>query len=270
MRPLWMVLVLVLAAAYVPAVEPAKPLFLPLDQYRLSPAEAGRVARAHRLLLAQCLAPFGLIVPEPAPPPDAAMVGRNERRYGLTNARHAHEFGYRLPGAAPAAARDGSAQDLDLLAVMSGRGPRVIRGQAVPEGGCYADARRRLHTHAPAARDMYVAQRLDMESHRESKADDRVRAAWAKWSRCMDAKGHRYPDPLAAAGDPAFRGPVSAREITTALADIECKERTGLVRAWSDVEARWQRVMIARHRAELAAVRRAHSGQLAVAHQLGV
>ncbi len=265
-----MVLAVALLAGCAAAVEPVQTISLPLDEYRLSPAEAGRVARAHRRLLAQCMEPFGLTVPEPASAQGETM-GLNERRYGITNATHASDSGYRLPRPpGEPTARAMPSPHPDLTDVMSGRGERVIHGNTVPEGGCYGEARRRLHAHAPEAPDMFVAQRLDMDSLRVSKEDEMVQAAVARWSRCMRDKGYDYADPFRAAGDPAFRGPVTPYEIETALADIACKDGTDLVRVWSAVETRRQRPVIEQHRAALEAIRRAHDSELAVASELGI
>jgi hypothetical protein len=270
------------AVATPPAAPPTTPTptggaepVLPLDAYVLSPQEAERVARTHRALLTRCLRPFGLTLPQPdrGSPPDPAGVppqGRNGRRYGITDVASARVWGYRLPPATGRPSASPAVTADPLLHVLSGDGYRIVRGLRVPDGGCHAEARRQLAAAAPPAADMFLAQRLSVQSHAGSRASPSVSAAFGAWSECMRTRGYDYADPLAVAGDPAFRGPVSTDEVTTALADIACKQTTRLVAVWTAAETRIQLDQISRHAAALAAIRRANDGQLAVARGLGL
>jgi len=250
---------------------------LPLDPYLLSPPDSVRVARAYRLLLAECVRPFGL-----AGPPERADSGPvppdlNGRRYGITDARLAAVAGFRVavpqPASpqAPSPQEPGGSADPRMLTVLDGAPHAVVGGQPVPAGGCVGEAKRRLSAGAPAVTDPDLVQRFSQDSYFASQRDPRVRAAIGAWSACMRGHGYAYSSPLAAAGDPRFvTGPVTPTEIAVATADIACKARTGLVDAWSRVEAELERPQIAANPQVLDDIRRRNETQLRVARDLGL
>lgn len=256
------------APSAVPRVVDGSTLRLPLDDYLLTGPEAALVAQARRVLMGQCLRPFGMSVPEQA----AGQPGPptlNERRYGITKADQARHAGYRLPGDRPERPRQGGTPDPLLLGVITGTGPAVVHGVRVPAGGCLVQVNARLDRGEPRPADTDLAQRLTQDSFFASHGDSRVQAAIQAWSACMRTRGFSYPDPLRAAADPRFQaGPVTRIEIQTATADLACKQQVNLVGIWYAVEAAAQRGTVAANAPALERIRAMNRTHLAVAHSL--
>jgi hypothetical protein len=244
---------------------------LPLDDYLLTAREQERVHRAYLTLRAKCLRQFGFAVPVPSTTPSAGLPTLNERRYGVTDPARAAVLGYHVsshePSTSPAARDD--ERDPEFAAALRGGGPPTVRGVRVPEGGCFAEARRQVSGAGPTVADSLLAQRLSMDSFAATRRDERVQAASLSWSWCMRDRGYTYAGPLDPPGDQRFRGDVSATEIATAKADVACKDQTGLVRVWSEVESAWQRPQVEANRAALEQIRRANQAQLQIARGLG-
>jgi hypothetical protein len=73
----------------------------------------------------------------------------------------------------------------------------------------------------------------------------------------MSAKGYRYRDPIAAFDDPRWLGEqISAEEIATATADVECKATANVGGVMLAVETAYQRRLMYKHAAQLAANKR--------------
>jgi hypothetical protein len=243
------------APSTTPAAVPAAPsdTALPLDEYSAGPADVAQLNRGYRALVRRCMAAAGYSYPPAEPPGEPPGAGpsqdRNARRYGLTSAADAAARGYR-----PAAEPRPRLPEL----------PPAGLAALTADGGCADRANRALAAHDPPGADPHLADELAQRSWLDAKADPRVAAVVARWSECMRSAGYRYAGPL----DPpaAFRsGPVTALETGTARADVECKRRTGLVPAWTAVEAGYQRPLLDRHRAGLELARTALRGQLAAA-----
>ncbi|SNQ45604.1 conserved hypothetical protein [Frankia canadensis] len=252
------------------AVVDASRLRLPLDRYLLSPDQSELVARAHRTVLAECMHRFGVAGPPRPPRPDGPRTWE-ERRYGITDLDLASRTGYRTSTRPPApVTRPSGLDDPQTLAVLTGRGDRVIGGRPVPPGGCAGETRRRLTAGAPTSvEETDLPQWLGRDTYLTSRRDRRVQAAQRAWSTCMREHGYHYATALDAPADPRFKGlPVSALEITTARTDIACKRRTDLVGVWFAVEADLQRASIATHRDALERIRLTNEAQLRAADGL--
>ncbi|MCM3921331.1 hypothetical protein ND748_06540, partial [Frankia sp. AiPs1] len=266
-------------AAAAPASPPAlingAALHLPLDRFLQTPPQAEAIARAYRLLLAQCMDRFGIADPPREVSPDEPAT-LNERRYGITDPVLASKAGYRVstraitdPPARPAPPTGSS--DPRTLDVLTGQHGQVLQGRTIPAEGCSGEAKRRLTAGAPAGTDISLAERLSQDSYFRSARDRRVQAVFEAWSACMRTRDMRYPTPLGAAADPRFRrGPVSTTEIAVAASDIDCKKKTNLVGVWFTVESELQRPVLVRKRDALDRVRRTNEAELKVARSLGL
>jgi hypothetical protein len=150
--------------------------------------------------------------------------------------------------------------------VYSGKGDSSTMPPGVPDGGCSGKARRQAKVDQ-LNNDMMAVQKLFWEGSAATRKDPRIVELDRRWSSCMEKLGIRYPDPLAAVGDPkwrkektAGRGPSpyfpapSGREIRTAEADVRCKAGTDYIKTRSDVESEYQRELIRKHTKMLAAV----------------
>ncbi|MFJ6657136.1 hypothetical protein ACIQNG_12330 [Streptomyces sp. NPDC091377] len=247
---------------------------LPMARYAYTSAEEALIQAAQERLAQECMAGFGLSY-DPPPPPAARTVA--DRRYGLSSAEEAAARGYGLP---PRPGPDvGGTTDREALRVLYGeRGafPRSRRpefaGKEIPEGGCQGSAARRLadpHDRPEAAR---TAARIAVESHGAALEEPEVRAAVKKWSSCMEENEYSYSNPMEAAEDKRFHRDVgtepSDRERRTAVADVRCKERTGLLTVWFTAESRIQQRAVERNAAQLEELRSAHRDKTETARRI--
>lgn len=116
--------------------------------------------------------------------------------------------------------------------------------------GCLAVSRKELF--GSHSLDSPIARKISSQSFKESLTDPKVKAVTADWSACMKKKGHSYTAPLQALSKADLRSPKpSAEELRIAAADYSCKESTGLISTWQEVETRIQDKEIAKNLAAL-------------------
>ncbi|TWV29530.1 hypothetical protein FRZ03_37680 [Streptomyces misionensis] len=260
------------AVASVPRLVSAADKRLPVEEFLLSNVQRDRLDGARTVLVERCMARFGFAYRAPAAPKVFRPRTLTQLRYGITDAAAAARRGYTpvgavrgQPGRRPAeslTARESLVLNgTDDPAVKPGSahadsGARV-NGRAVPVGGCHGEALRALHADNPqAGGDAPIADRINMETFAASRRDGRVTTAYARWSACMKAHGHRYARPEEAASDPAWRTrTASARERAVATADARCKAQVDLVGIWYAVEVAYQRQAVEQNADRLARVR---------------
>jgi hypothetical protein len=272
-------------ASAVPASVPAEPavgpipvllksvdLRMPIQDYLPTAEQDDRLGVARVRLIQKCLADFHFAYPvEPVRGSDYGPRSETDRRYGITDAGLARSQGYGLGDRDPARIVKPKQPDLgaDGVTALTGSGQSVVRGKAVPSGGCIAKADAELAKAVPAGVDVSKPGQLQHWSFERSRQDSRVVAVFKAWSQCMDKTGYRYADPMAVMGDPAFdTDPAAAREIAIALADIRCKEQTNVVGVWFTVESAYQQREITANRAGYQAIRSAISARDAFASGL--
>lgn len=166
------------AGESVPVVRSDADIRLPLDDYLLTTEQAYVVTRAVNVLGRDCLADFGLSWPQVQPWTEDPQP-RNGRRYSLVGEDLARSEGYH-PVALLARSHDIAARDAavpepsaDATAVWSGS-VTTYAGRPVLDGGCQAEAERRLSGNATVP-DYDLAQRLQLQTFQQTKADSRVR-----------------------------------------------------------------------------------------------
>jgi hypothetical protein len=248
------------AVGPVPVILASAGLRLPVEDYLPTADQADRLSRAQVALVRACLARFGFsydVVPVPSGAYGPASL--TDRRYGITDARLAAQFGYGLGPRDPKLLPRPDKPDIgaDGENVLSGQGRSVVDGQTVPPGGCIGEAGRALTSSLTPAADLRRGSDLQLDSFARSRVDSRVRSVFQAWSACMGRSGYAYADPLSAVGDPAFIGSVDQHQRAVAAADIGCKVATNLVGVWFTVEAAYQSRVIATNRAAFAATRSA-------------
>ncbi|MEV6207210.1 hypothetical protein [Kitasatospora sp. NPDC051914] len=220
---------------------------LPIERFTLTADESYAVERAKVLLTNECLRGFGLDYRIPESPPPAAEPSR---RYGIADHEAARGRGYHLPpspGRTAVPAKPTEAQEAILLGVTRTGEPQSATpdGRPIPPGGCYGDAETRLDGGARPESDIAAASAIDTDSFKQSLEDAAVVGAFNAWSACMERHGHRYRNPLASVGDRAFDTPEpTPREKAVALADMDCKTETGLLKTWTAAESAIQTRMI--------------------------
>ncbi|WP_431678373.1 hypothetical protein [Kitasatospora sp. KL5] len=221
---------------------------LPIERFTLTADESYAVERAKVLLTNECLRGFGLDyrIPESPPP-----VAESSRRYGIADHEAARARGYHLPPStgrtAAAPAKPTETQEAILLGVTRTGEPQSTSpdGRTIPPGGCYGDAETRLDGGARPESDIAAASAIDTDSFKQSLEDAAVVGAFGAWSACMERHGYRYQNPLASVGDPAFdTAEPTPREKAVALADMDCKTETGLLKTWGAAESKLQTRMI--------------------------
>ncbi|GAA1406080.1 hypothetical protein ACFQZ4_01345 [Catellatospora coxensis] len=221
---------------------------LPLDPYLIGPDQTRPISQATEALARSCMLRFGFDMP-PSPVIPAPYT-RHERRYGLIDAAAAAVDGYRPSKAIAAGGRKPERAPFSAAAqaVVTGNGPKVHNGLAVPDGGCMGEARRRLEEGIGKVSQPDLAEQLSRDSYARSQEDDRVVQAFGRWSECMSRAGFDYTDPHQAINDPGWQGDrPGEREIATALADARCKKEVDLVAIWATVETAYQQQAVQRH-----------------------
>jgi hypothetical protein len=124
-------------------------------------------------------------------------------------------------------------------------------------GGCAREAAVRLRPDRHP--DLALLGRLDNGSLTGSMHDPAVAPALRAWRDCVGRAGFEYADPFAAMADPGWwaQDEASDREIAVAVADVGCKERTGLVSTWHAADVRMQDEQIRKHPGEFREMRAA-------------
>lgn len=238
-------------------------LDLPVARYLWSESENTRLRRAERILLARCVARFGLTLPPSPEVRDIEPKTLTSRRYGLTSAIEAATTGYRLPAAMKTATPPSTAPlGKDLDAALRGTGE--VDGRRLPPGGCVAETARQLGDGATLGVSD-IAQDMNGQSWEISRTHPLVVEAFARWSSCMNDAGFAYPTPMDAINDDRFAGEPTPQEIETAQADVACKLVTNTTGVWYAVEVHLQRAVVEGNRTALDAASRAKCDQLAKA-----
>jgi hypothetical protein len=246
--------VLVSSCSPAPETAPDTEFTLPLSEYTATDDERALVDRAYVVLLNQCLASRGQSrrVAEPAAPAEPTPLSW---RYGVDDPTVAARYGYHLP---PEYGDRGNAErERAQAAAPDGNTPEYL--------ACVDDVQRQLGK--PEGGGSYMddvfAQSLGVTSVERSMADPRVRAALAQWSNCMRDKGHSATDPLTVVNDFVLTSehPTPA-EVSTATADVACKQDSDLVATWHGAEVDHQNSLIENNLERLEACR--HSVDVAV------
>lgn len=232
---------------------------LPLEEYMQTYQQTVTITKAVGVLQTECMAGYGFNFQPPAAgrtPPPNDNDANIERRYGITDRKLAAEYGY---GLAEHGQQTGTKMpELSAAAalVLSGRSSRndkaqshSYQGKKIPEGGCSGESVRMVGADDI---DMSLASKLAYDSLVKSQESSKVRIALGDWSKCMKEKGYNAATPFDAA-DLATAG---GSGVTIALADIDCKTATGLVRTWFAEDTAIQRVQIEEHHLELEEARK--------------
>jgi hypothetical protein len=249
----------------------AKGLSLPLEAYMETYQDTVALDDAERHLETRCMAGYGFHVtfPPAGPnPPPNADDSNMPRRYGITDRAAAEKYGYGLPDVLQHQQGTRMPQlTREQVEVLTGRtgiratpadpapakAPATYRGKAIHQGGCAGWADDQLGTRSM---DFSLVSRLDAESLAQSQRTEAVQSAITAWSTCMSGKGYTVDDPYHADEiTPHTEDSPSKAEIAVAVADIDCKKSTDLVRIWFTEDAKIQKQQITDHQSELDALR---------------
>lgn len=237
----------------------------PIDAYVPSAAEVLDVLRAGDIAASRCMATYGIAFTPPEPATlDSLARDRLTRSslYGFFDPANAATSGYAASG------DDG----LTVTAPLDQDGQRVYEGQdpvtnktvarfdgrPVPKGGCMQVGLDAIGGVKPVPDEAS----LPDGGPTVAANDPRVVAAYARWSTCMRSAGYNYSNPIAAISDSKWSTPppagqktppVSAIEIATATADINCKVSTNLVGIAVAVQSAYDNRYIESHATQLVA-----------------
>ncbi|CAL9452751.1 hypothetical protein [Streptomyces sp. enrichment culture] len=245
---------------------------LPIARYSYTDAESAAIDAAQQILTRRCLRTFGISYepPEPEPMTDPPA----DRRYGLSSEREAAALGYHPDLGPPQPGPDLPDDALRVFYGNRGADPSggehiTYHGKAVPPDGCFGQAVHRLSRKYDDPAGAETARRIATGSHEDSLTHPAVKNAFRKWSACMRTAGFPYATPLEPLNNPAFRGEkVSTEEKRTALADVRCKKKTGLLDIWFQAESALQRAEIRRNAESLENLRTAHARKVEAARRI--
>ncbi|MEV4340367.1 hypothetical protein [Streptomyces sp. NPDC049590] len=227
------------------ATDRARALLLPYDRYELTPGDLATVQAAEDALMVTCMHTRGRSwTPLPAATDDDPP---NRTRYGVIEAAVATRYGYHQPPAPPGVAARTTAEGARNARLTQADADAAFgrAGTSDSVGGCWKTAHDALRKDVPTS-PHEVLNELTISSFDNARKDSRVRHALSLWSACMKKSGYSYASPIDAAADAKWQETdrPSRQEISVAVADVGCKERTRLVEEWSEVESEWQREFI--------------------------
>ncbi|MDX3239394.1 hypothetical protein PV392_27640 [Streptomyces sp. ME03-5709C] len=260
----------------------AKGLSLPLEEYMQTYQDTVALADAAHRLQADCMADYGFTVtlpPAGTTPPPNDNDANIERRYGITDHITAGKYGYGLPEELQHQQRlQMPKMSQDEIEVFTGfsslnpgepnrsPAPSIYKGKHIPKNGCAGLAEEQI---GAKDLDFFLVSELDGRSLTQSQETPEVQKAIADWSQCMNTKGYAVDTPYHA-NDLITHvdGAVSDEEIDVALADIDCKDATNLVKIWFDTETRIQNQQIIDNRSELTQAKERNSDALIAATKI--
>ncbi|WP_237551458.1 MULTISPECIES: hypothetical protein [unclassified Streptomyces] len=221
---------------------------LPGDQYSYTSQDFQKGERATALLVRQCMAEHGHghFPLDPRYPTDPIRVAAVSTSYGALDLEAARRWGY--------------GWDPETDAARQPKGRRMTVAEFADFPACNAQADERLMRGIDVKRDWLYSGRRAAAIDEAVKHDPRLRAAFKVWSRCVTEHGFtRYPDPVAAYSDTAWRRNSDGntrhtlQERATAAADVTCKRRHRTAEIWHAARAREQAADITTHRARYTA-----------------
>jgi hypothetical protein len=254
-------------AAEVPDVPTAgaqvRALSVPLDAYKMSRLDLWTIEYSEDLITRDCMRSRGLdwelLPPTPVVDPDPL----NRRRYGVMEPEVAARYGYHLPPLPPeSATREAVWARRDKL-------PTKEHQAAYGDNGCRNEARKVLRAGIAGFDDSRLAD-FSSRAFQTSFDHPQVRAAFAEWSKCMATGGFHYPDPFIVLQDAAWKESArpDEREIATAKADVECKQKVNLSASWSHAELDIQSSLIQTNADEFRRFREAKDKELETARRV--
>ncbi|MER6773064.1 hypothetical protein ABT389_25395 [Streptomyces bacillaris] len=209
---------------------------LPIEFYFPGRSGTLKVSNARDIMIDACMANAGYEAWQPAPDlPSIDGTSFTDRRYGIHNPDLTSQRGYHPD----LALQDSYDEAMRIGAVdKSGADPAALRV-------CVQEADGQV----PEIEVDAIVQRIDNDSFVASLKDDSVIKVFGDWSACMKRAGFTYENPLEALNDSRFGDSrtVTNLEISTATADLKCRNQHKVTRTWFDAEAKIQQLKISEH-----------------------
>ncbi|WP_156756151.1 hypothetical protein [Actinokineospora pegani] len=241
-----------LPASVPPAPVSAADVELPLAPYvQLAAGNEGVLTKASALLVTKCMRDKGF---SHTPGGGGGQAGSSAPLpdYGLNDSDQARKSGYSRPGVVSGdeLARAGAMPDFDQQVREHGEAwMKALYGftsVGTPSDGtgCFDTAFVRVPEYDKL--DKELPGKLLHQSDQLTRADSRVVGVTGDWSACMAESGFRYRSPAEPARQ-QWPKPVGSQEITTAVTDVACKQRTNLPGTWLAVQAGYQQTLLDRN-----------------------
>ncbi|MEV0010883.1 hypothetical protein [Streptomyces sp. NPDC047973] len=249
---------------------------VPIEQYLISGEQWKTLTDAEHLLRLRCMERFGVNYQD-TQPEKVAGQSITDYRYGIIDPSYAERYGYRTPGARQSKSIEADIKRQDevyralpdstfLVLYGSTRKEsqsketrskgRDYAGEKIPQGGCIGEAHRKLYGSWDGS-DAEIADDINIKSYAASMKDRTVRAAFAKWSSCMNDHGYDYKVPRDADNDKRWMAErVTAVERETAKVDAECKIKFNVTGIWYGADVAHQEKLIREHSKELATIKK--------------
>ncbi|MFD5116542.1 hypothetical protein ACFWNG_30230 [Streptomyces sp. NPDC058391] len=248
-----------------PGLDPAA-ITTPLDGYMPTPEENYALKRARVTLVNQCMRDLGY--PD-NPQPLGRFTGERllaHSGFQLLPVSHVEQFGYApLPSPSSGETSEkeyGAAVSEQQGALLTGK-VSDFHGKKVPAGGCEGEAVRVITKGARTDQKMSMPDGTKVEAGADGFAegyaemvisaargeimsnvhnDSRYKDAVSSWSVCMDKQGFDYKAPLDAWEDKRWQdgGTPSKAEISTATADMRCKEKINFAGVGTAVQSAYE------------------------------
>jgi hypothetical protein len=234
-------------------------LVLPLTPYIASGEQMAEVVAARNVLVSRCMQKSGFQYT--APVGRSLTLGADPGRgtgydFGITSMALARQYGYEALNAFFPA----------QLPPRSQPPGQLPAAEQAALSSCNQSLRQPDRPQLPQ-----LAQALQFEAWQETLTGSAAQALFRRWSACMAASGYDYANPLqAASGEPGDSdGPSqwsvaspSQLEIQTAVADVACKDKTGVVQRWIRLLAEDQEALLQHYLPQLQSTMAAYQRDL--------
>ncbi|WP_371791343.1 hypothetical protein OG285_16100 [Streptomyces sp. NBC_01471] len=235
----------------------------PFDSYLLNDSETQLTYQATDHLIRPCMRKAGYKWAE-IETPSVDDRWRNRLHYGVVEPLVAERFGYHSPADLLA-----SPGVRDVLDAMKERDAQLSSTARESEQGCRKEAGARLTRNAKVS--FTKLNNLKSQTYEAAQHDPAVRTAFRQWSACMKKRGHSYGTPVDAGNDRHWfakdSSTASGEEKKTAIDDVRCKEKNGLLALWFGTEKRLEQEAIRKNSTYLSQVKRANEQYLVNSRQ---
>lgn len=227
---------------------------MPVDEYRLSPADQERIELARQTVLTKCLRASGFAEVNVLKP-----TLQEDRPYGLWDAKRASKYGYAIPNDEPESQETPSES---LQDPQASSGPNPIDEARVK---CVTSEQGILSKFTPAEETLQptVSARLRDEAYSQASADPSWAQAREKWWACLAETGltprkqdgawsSEQANDILSQQDPVNPSAKDKQEeIRVALLEAKCNDKVKLTQTLGDIEASYQTPLIKKQVAAL-------------------
>ncbi|MFE1013738.1 hypothetical protein ACFW4M_20880 [Streptomyces sp. NPDC058794] len=249
-----------------PPTDEVYEIVLPFDAYELSLEETYQDSAARDELIRRCLEEKGYDWPAIEYPQDV-QDPKNRRRYGVIEMPVARKLGYH-PTPGMLGSREVVEQRERRDKSLSAAALDAVYNE---KDGCGKKASGYLLRNGGKA-DYDLLRQLSAEIFKEAHGEPEVKKASRAWSSCMAEQGFNYKAPTDALADERWWSEetdrASSAEISTAVADVECQGRSGLINVLYRTEKQLQQQAVIEHQRYFDSLMRAKEINVANAREV--